>query len=51
MVKMDINLCCRENYISPSVRVLDVQSEGVLCSSGEGFEINDWERDDESLDF
>ena len=38
------------SYETPSVNVLDVMSEGVLCASG-GFGINDWENDGESLDF
>lgn len=39
-----------KNYEKPTVTVLDVQAEGVLCASG-GFGIKDWENDDESLDF
>jgi hypothetical protein len=38
------------SYVAPSVNVLDVQAEGVLCASG-GFGIQDWKDDDESLDF
>ena len=38
------------SYETPSVNVLNVQSEGVLCASG-GFSIKDWETDDDSLDF
>ena len=38
------------SYETPSVNVLNVMSEGVLCASG-GFGINDWENDGESLDF
>ena len=38
------------SYVAPSVNVLNVMSEGVLCASG-GFGIKDWENDDESLDF
>ena len=37
-------------YAAPSVNVLNVQAEGVLCSSG-NFGINDWQKDDESLEF
>ena len=37
-------------YDAPSVNVLDVQSEGLLCTSG-AFTIKDWENDGESLDF
>ena len=36
-------------YESPAVNVLDVMSEGVLCASGLG--IQDWETDDETLEF
>ena len=38
------------SYETPSVNVLNVMSEGVLCASG-GFGIKDWENDGESLDF
>lgn len=38
------------SYVAPSVNVLDVQSEGVLCGSG-NFGIADWEPDGDSLDF
>ena len=38
------------SYETPSVNVLNVQAEGVLCASG-GFGIKDWENDGESLDF
>lgn len=38
-----------QTYQTPSVNVLDVLSEGVLCQSGE-FGIGDWEEDGESLD-
>lgn len=37
-------------YETPSVIALEVMSEGVLCASG-GFDIADWDNDDESLDF
>ena len=31
----------RENYVSPSVEILDVMSEGVFCiSNGEGSDID-----------
>ncbi len=36
-------------YEVPSVKILDIVSEGVLCSSGLG--INDWEYDGEDLNF
>ena len=38
------------SYETPSVTVLDVQAEGVLCQSG-NFGIKDWEEDNDSLDF
>ena len=37
-------------YVAPSVKTLDIQSEGLLCGSGD-LTIKDWERDDEALDF
>ncbi len=37
-------------YETPSVAMLEVLSEGVLCASG-GFGITDWEEDEDSLDF
>lgn len=39
-----------QTYETPSVTTLEVLSEGVLCGSG-NFGINDWENDDDSLDF
>ena len=39
-----------QTYETPSVTTLEVLSEGVLCASGD-FRIQDWENDDESLDF
>ena len=38
------------SYVAPSVIVLDVQAEGVLCQSGK-FGIADWETDEDSLTF
>lgn len=38
------------SYEAPSVKTLEVLSEGVLCGSGD-FSIKDWENDGESLDF
>ena len=49
MVKVLANFSHPETYSSPEVKVVDIVSEGVLCASGLG--INDWERDDEALDF
>lgn len=37
-------------YVAPSASVLDCQSEGVLCGSGD-LTIKDWERDENGLDF
>lgn len=37
-------------YVAPEVTVVDIQSEGVLCQSGAGLGVGDWE-DDGSLDF
>ena len=37
-------------YEAPLVKSLDIQSEGLLCGSGD-LTIKDWERDDEALDF
>ena len=39
-----------QTYETPSVTTLEVLSEGVLCASG-NFGINDWENDDDPLDF
>ena len=38
------------SYETPTVTTLEVQSEGVLCASGD-FGIKDWENDCDSLDF
>ena len=37
-------------YEAPSVKTLDIMSEGVLCASG-AVTISDWENDNESLSF
>lgn len=39
-----------ESYETPAVNVIDIQVEGVLCASGD-FDINDWEEDEDGLDF
>lgn len=44
------NVWAVETYETPTIATLNIQSEGVLCGSGE-FGINDWENDSESLDF
>ena len=49
MKKSNINLDSI-GYESPAVNVLELMSEGVLCTSGD-LTIKDWENDDESLDF
>ncbi len=36
-------------YVSPSARIIDIASEGVLCASN--VDINDWEKDEDILDF
>lgn len=38
-----------QHYETPAINIVDVQVEGVLCESG--ISINDWENDDELLDF
>ena len=37
-------------YETPTVKTLDILSEGVLCGSGD-FDIADWENDNDPLDF
>ena len=39
-----------ETYQAPEVTIIDIQSEGVLCQSGAGLGVGDWE-DDGSLNF
>ena len=39
-----------ETYQAPEVTVIYIQSEGVLCQSGAGLGVGDWENDG-SLDF
>ncbi|MGM9763165.1 MAG: hypothetical protein ACI3ZQ_04015 [Candidatus Cryptobacteroides sp.] len=41
----------REQYISPGMNVLSLQSEGVLCDSVGGASINEWVEEDTGLDF
>lgn len=48
MNKMNFNAA--ESYEAPVVSVLDIQVEGVLCSSG-NFGIKDWEPDGDGLEF
>lgn len=35
-------ICGREDYVSPSLEVLDLKNEGVLCSSIEDAVEDDW---------
>ena len=37
-------------YVTPSVTVMDIHNEGLLCVSGD-ITIKDWENDGESLEF
>ena len=41
------------SYVTPSVKVLEIASEGVLCASTDTFSIKDWEKedDDDALTF
>lgn len=48
-MKIKIQSNCTEGYVAPAMDILDVQVEGVLCESG--ITIEDWENDDELLDF
>ncbi len=49
MTKKNNLVCGAVAYEAPAVRVIDVVSEGVLCASG--VDINDWEKDDDILEF
>ena len=44
------NVWAVETYETPTITTLNIQSEGVLCGSG-NFGIADWAEDGESLDF
>jgi hypothetical protein len=53
---MTTKTICREgqSYVSPVLEVLDLNSEGIFCASGEGdVTINPWvpEGDDTAIDF
>ena len=37
-------------YEAPSLKTLDIMSEGVLCASN-SFSIGDWENDNDGLEF
>ena len=45
---IDSKISHQEAYVAPVIRVVDIQNEGILCSSG--VDINDWERDEDILD-
>lgn len=49
---MTTKTICRggQNYVSPTLEVLDFKAEGVLCESG-AFGIKDWENDGDGIDF
>lgn len=40
MTLKSFNNSGKENYVSPSVEILDVMSEGVFCISTDGSKIN-----------
>ncbi len=46
---MKLNDMHKGVYVTPSVKVVDIVSEGVLCASG--VDINDWQKDEDILDF
>lgn len=46
---IDSKISLQQAYAAPMIRVVDIQNEGLLCSSG--VDINDWERDEDILDF
>ena len=48
-MKIKIQNNCTEGYVAPAMDIVDVLVEGVLCESG--VTIEDWENDDELLDF
>ena len=47
---MDKKIMQWSTYEAPSLKTLDILSEGVLCGSG-AFTITDWENDNDGLDF
>ena len=49
---MQVNLLnpCGGGYVTPAIKVVEFQPEGVLCGSGQ-FTTPDWVPDDETLDF
>ena len=51
MKKIEVLCSVEKAYAAPSVSVLNIQNESVLCSSTGGFNIPDWEREDGSIEF
>ena len=45
MMKIEVKFSMEKQYAAPSVSVLSIQNESVLCSSTGGFNIPDWEKD------
>ena len=45
MKKIETLFSVENVYAAPTVSVLNIQSESVLCSSTGGFNIPDWEKD------
>ena len=39
-----------EHYTAPVCEIEDLETESIICASGDGT-INDWEEDDDSIDF
>jgi hypothetical protein len=50
MTQNDKKLMGGAMYCAPSVVVMDIHSEGVLCGSGD-LTIKDWQRDEDVLEF
>lgn len=51
MRKTNLNSNVREQYVSPGMKILSLQSEGVLCDSIGGASVCDWVEEDTGLDF
>lgn len=51
MRKTNLNSNVREQYVSPGMKILSLQSEGVLCDSVGGGSIDKWVEEDTGLDF
>lgn len=39
-----------EHYTAPLCEIEDLESEGIICASGDG-SIDDWEDDDDPINF